>query len=149
MLTSADCLVYVSLHPSLLLLDHFLSCRRHRRRRRLASTELLDAAFLVLDTLTLTSRDAAAVVASQRTAAMSALGTVLPVEALLQQQALALHYLTQLSAAVSHNKALLEAVAGGGDTGAAAATPAPSTGVAQNIGCVCELYVCSPCPLHM
>lgn len=88
--------------------------------------ELLEAAFLVLDTLALANRDVAIVVSQQRMTAMASLGMQLPMEQLLQQQTLALHWIAGLASAVSRNKAVLESMAGevGSQGGAAAAAPA-------------------------
>jgi hypothetical protein len=83
--------------------------------------ELLEAAFLVLDTLALANRDVAAVVSQQRVAALTSLCLQVPVEQLVQQQALGLHWITSLAAAVSRNKSLLESMNSDGAQGATVA----------------------------
>eukprot|EP00879_Flechtneria_rotunda_P009135 GHRR01009564.1.p1 GENE.GHRR01009564.1~~GHRR01009564.1.p1 ORF type:complete len:808 (+),score=362.19 GHRR01009564.1:218-2641(+) len=82
----------------------------------LSSAELFESAFLVLDTLALANRDAANLVAQQRLAAAASLMVQVPVEQLLQQQRLCLHWINSLSTAVNRNKALLEGM-GGADAG--------------------------------
>lgn len=94
----------------------------------MCSAELLEAAFLVLDTLALANRDVATVVAQQRIAAIASLGMQLPVEQVLQQQALGLQWITGLASAVSRNKAVLESMAAeAGSQGQAAGAPAGLT----------------------
>lgn len=75
------------------------------------SAELLEAAFLILDTLALASRDVAVVVSQQRMAATASMGMQVPMDRLLQQQTLGLHWIAGLASAVSRNKAVLESMA--------------------------------------
>jgi hypothetical protein len=91
--------------------------------------DLLEAAFLVLDTLALANRDVAAVVTQQRLTALASLGLQLPVDQLLQQQTLGLHWITNLANAVSRNKAVLESMAA--DGGAQGAAAVGSAGLVQ------------------
>lgn len=91
--------------------------------------ELLEAAFLVLDTLALANRDVAAAVSQQRVAALTSLCLQVPVEQLVQQQALGLHWITSLAAAVSRNKSMLESMNADGTQGAAVAVGLQQTGI--------------------
>eukprot|EP00775_Hariotina_reticulata_P005656 gene5656-5895_t len=97
--------------------------------RSFNSSELLEAAFLVLDTLALANRDVAAAVSQQRVAALTSLCLQVPVEQLVQQQALGLHWITSLAAAVSRNKSLLESMNADGTQGAAVAVGLQQPGI--------------------
>ncbi|KAF6251475.1 hypothetical protein COO60DRAFT_1559326 [Scenedesmus sp. NREL 46B-D3] len=97
--------------------------------KHLNSADLLEAALLVLDTLALANRDVAAVVTQQRLTALASLGLQLPVDQLLQQQTLGLHWITNLASAVSRNKVVLESMAS--DGGAQAGGNAGPAGLVQ------------------
>lgn len=71
---------------------------------------MLEAAFLVLDTLALANRDVAAVVSQQRIAVIASTCVQLPIEQRLQQQTLGLQWITELASAVNRNKAVLESM---------------------------------------
>lgn len=101
--------------------------------KHLNSAELLEAAFLVLDTLALANRDVAATVTTQRLTAAASLGLALPVDQLLQQQTLGLHWITNLANAVSRNKAVLESMAADGGAAAGGAVVG-SAGLVQGGG---------------
>jgi hypothetical protein len=89
-----------------------------------ARADVMEAAFLVLDTLALANRDVAAVVTQQRLNALSNLMVQLPVDHLLQQQTLGLAWINSMAAAVNRNKQVLESMSGADQAGAAAAVSA-------------------------
>lgn len=72
----------------------------------------------------------ATVVSQQRIAAIASLGLQLPVEQVLQQQALGLQWIAGLASAVSRNKAVLESMAAEASSQNAPATGAQA-GIAQ------------------
>jgi hypothetical protein len=74
--------------------------------------DVLEAAFLVLDTLALADRDVAAAVAQQRLQALSNLALQLPVDQLLLQQTVCLSWITTMAAAVGNAKQVLESLGG-------------------------------------
>lgn len=92
----------------------------------LLPADVMEAAFLVLDTLALANRDVAAVVTQQRLNALSNLLMQLPMDQLLQQQTLGLAWINSMAAAVNRNKQVLESMAGADP---AAAQPVVSTGL--------------------
>lgn len=87
----------------------------------------------MLDTLALANRDVAATVTTQRLTAAASLGLALPVDQLLQQQTLGLHWITNLANAVSRNKAVLESMAADGGAAAGGAVVG-SAGLVQGSG---------------
>jgi len=80
--------------------------------RASSPADVMEAAFLVLDTLALANRDVAAVVTQQRVNALSNLLVQLPMDQLLQQQTLGLAWINSMAAAVNRNKQVLESIAG-------------------------------------
>ncbi len=97
----------------------------------LVCADVMEAAFLVLDTLALANRDVAAVVTQQRLNALSNLLIQLPMDQLLQQQTLGLAWINSMAAAVTRNKQVLETMAG---ADAGAGQPAVSAGLLQSTG---------------
>lgn len=95
--------------------------------------DVLEAAFLVLDTLALANRDVGAVVAQQRLEALSHIGWQLPVELLLQQQTLCLSYINSMAAAVTPNKQLLESMGAAGSDAALSAQPGVQVSSASGV----------------
>lgn len=91
--------------------------------------DVMEAAFLVLDTLALANRDVAAVVTQQRLNALSNLLVQLPMDQLLQQQTLGLAWINSMAAAVSRNKQVLESMAG---VDPVTGQPAVSAGLLQS-----------------
>lgn len=91
--------------------------------------EVMEAAFLVLDTLALANRDVAAVVGQQRINALGNLLVQLPMDQLLQQQTLGLAWINSMAAAVNRNKQMLESMAGRDQGGVG--QPVASAGLLQ------------------